>query len=144
MLWQSKHGLKSLWISRPSKGNRDRRVWRSWEFHHLTQKPCFSLYRPLFPHHCHFSLSPLLMRSRTHSVLLSVQSTKRGQRGSMSVRQVVTQMMTNWPPLRLPPNQVQTWLSCAHGSYEWRSMALRWSSQFLSLAPPNPHSVTAM
>lgn len=35
---------------------------------------------------------------------------QRGQRGSVSVRQVVTQMMTNWPPLRSPPNQVQTWL----------------------------------
>lgn len=35
---------------------------------------------------------------------------QRGQRGSVSVRQVVTQMMTNWPPLCSPPNQVQTWL----------------------------------
>lgn len=47
----------------------------------------------------------------------------------MSVRQVVNQMMTNWRPLHSPPNQVQTWLSCTHGSCKWRSMALGWSSQ---------------
>lgn len=99
----------------------------------------FSLTSPVPSSLSFFSFSP-----RTHTVLLSVQSTKRGQRGSMSVRQVVTQMMTNWPPLCSPPNQVQTWLSCTHSFCKWRSIALRWRSQSLSSVTHSQRSVSAI
>lgn len=115
-------------------------VWKSMEFEPLNPETMLLkkkiLLCPLFPHR-------FLAHSRTHPVLLSVQSTERGQRGSMSVRQVVTQMMTNWPPLRSPPNQVQTRLSCTHGSCKWRSMALRWGSRSLGWVPHSQHSVSA-
>lgn len=87
---------------------------------------CFSLQRS----HSH-SPSPFPTPHtppHTHTVSLSVESTKRGQGRSMSVSQVVTQMMTNRPLLCSPPNRVQTWLSCVQSPCKWRSMEFRWSS----------------
>lgn len=77
------------------------------------------------------SCPPLFL---THIPFCYQFKAQRGQGGSVSGRQVVTQMMTNWPPLRSPPNQVQTWLSCAYLSCKLRSMAVRWSSQSLKSA----------
>lgn len=103
------------------------RVWKGLEFYSLIQKSCFSAFLFNIPSSL-LTVIFLLSHSHTHTVSLSVQSTKRGQWRSMSVTQVVTQMMTNWPPLCSPPNQVQTWLLCTHSSCKWRSMEFRWSS----------------
>lgn len=75
------------------------KVWKSLEFYSLTQKPCFSL----FPHRCHFSLFTPLLNTHTQ-FCYQLKAQREVSEGAFSVRQVVTQMMTNWRPLhdRLP------------------------------------------
>lgn len=105
------------------------KVWKSLRLYRWPRRPAFLLKVSCSLLVVIFLSSPFYLRTHyTRSVLLSVQSAARGHRGSTSVAQVVTQMMTNWLPFCSPPNQVQTWLSSPRRSRGWRSMALRWNS----------------